>query len=97
MCLLHRVAACLEDGSLQWANVAEMANDGFLCSFGWCPEEPCVVSRLLRDSAEYTYSGYSAAQMKTRWLSFFRDHIHSPAAELDDSAALRQRPLEECL
>jgi len=53
MCLLHRVAAALEMGVLEWFDVAEIAIDGFLRSFGWCPEEPCVMTDLMGERGAF--------------------------------------------
>ena len=53
MCLLHRVAAAFEMGVREWFDVDEIATDGFLCSFGWCPEEPCVVTDLLGERGAF--------------------------------------------
>jgi len=75
MCFLRRLIAGLECGVLLWHDVAMMAEDGWLCSFGRCYQVPCYCPSIAALLDEFAGRDISHHAMRCYWVAFLRQHL----------------------
>jgi len=86
--MLFRLESALETYSVNWVDIARMAQRAVICDLGVCSTQPCNAADLLAYTADELrrrefWVVWDPAALKVMWLAFVRNHYGPAVAGCD--------------